>query len=255
MKALILAAGYAVRLAQLTANTPKPFLPVGGKKIIDRILGKVTGEGGIGSVVIVTNGKFFGKFEEWLGDSSYKGKVHLINDRTLTNETRLGAIKDMELAIKEGAIDDDLLVVAGDNLFDFDLGAFLEFARSKGDVVSIAVYDVKDPASAKNFGVLSLAKDGRVIDFEEKPEKPKSTLISTGIYYFPKNKLSLIKKYVTIQDKKLDAPGNYIGWAAKNDKVYGFAFSEDWYDIGSVESYRKADLDYTKKERGGNDKE
>jgi len=255
MKALILAAGYAVRLGELTRNTPKSLLPVGGKTIMDRIVEKVMAAGPVDSLLVVTNGKFFGEFEKWASGSAYKEKIILVNDNTMTNETRLGAIKDMEFAISRKAVDDDLLVVAGDNLFEFDLGSFIKFAQSKGDAVSIAIHDIKDVSLAVKFGVLSLGEGGRVIDFEEKPAKPKSSLISTGIYYFPKNKLSLIKKYVTIQDEKLDAPGNYIGWAAKNDKVYGFAFSEDWYDIGSVESYRQADSDYEKRKGKGNGEE
>ncbi len=254
MKVLVLAAGYAVRLGELTANTPKPLLPVGGRKILDRIADKVMDAGSVDALIIVTNGRFAGEFDKWAAASRYKDKIRIVNDRTMSNETRLGAIKDMQLAIDEAKVDDDLLVVAGDNLFEFDLGTFLKFAASRGNAVSIAVHDIKDIKLASKFGVLRLEGDGRVADFEEKPANPKSSLISTGIYYFPKNKLSLIEKYVKIQDKKLDAPGNYIRWASKNDTVYGFAFSEDWYDIGSVESYRQADSDYKKREGERNEK-
>jgi len=245
---LILAAGYAVRLKELTQDNPKPLLVVAGKTIIDRILEKVKGAGPAGKVYLITNAKFFGKFRDWHKASRYGAKVELIDDGSVSNETRLGAIRDIYLAIEKKAIDDDLLVIAGDNLFDFDLAKFRIFASSKVDGVSVAVHDIKDrDAAARKFGVVMLDDDGVVADFEEKPEDPKSALISTGIYYFPRAKLSLIRDYVRTSDR-LDAPGYYISWMVKNDKVYGFTFSEDWYDIGDIESYRKADSTYSKKE-------
>lgn len=254
MKAIILAAGYAVRLQPLTLNTSKSLLDVGGKKIIDRILDKVAELDGLSSIYVVSNGKFFDNFNEWLKGSKYKRKVEIINDGSTTNDNRLGAIKDMEFAIRTKAIDDDLLVIAGDNLFDFELGKFMEFARRRPEGVTLALYDVKSLELAKNFGVIRTDKDGRIVEFEEKPQAPKSTLISTGIYYFPKNKLPFIKEYVKIQDK-LDAPGYYIKWLSGKDKVYGVAFLEDWYDIGNIESYKKADMQYTEKEKKQNGKE
>jgi glucose-1-phosphate thymidylyltransferase len=248
MKIIILAAGYATRLEPLTLTTPKSLLEVGRKKIIDRILEKIAYlKGGVDSICIVTNAKFFNTFNEWLRGSKYAEKASLLNDGSVSNETRLGAIKDLELVIAEKAIDDDLLVVAGDNLFDLDLNKFIEFARSRPDGVSVALYDIKSLSAARSFGVLKTDAAGRVTDFEEKPAEPKSTLISTGIYYFPKNKLAFIKEYVKMRNK-LDAPGYYISWLVRRDKVYGYSFSEDWYDIGSLESLKKADADYLKKE-------
>jgi len=250
MKIVILAAGYATRLEPLTLNVPKSLLEVGKKKIIDRILDKIEAlKGGVDSIYIVTNAKFFNVFNDWLKSSEYAKGASLFNDGSVSNETRLGAIRDLELVMAGKAIDDDLLVVAGDNLFDFDLNKFMAFARSKPDGVSIALYDIKSLEAARNFGVLKIDPAGRVVDFEEKPAQPKSTLISTGIYYFPKNKLEFIKEYVKMQNK-LDAPGYYISWLVKRDKVYGYSFSEDWYDIGNLESLKKADADYLRKERG-----
>ncbi len=243
MKVIILAAGYAVRLQPLTLNMPKSLLPVGGRTIIDRILDNVSGIDGWDHAYVVSNGKFFGKFEEWLKGTPLKDKITLINDGSTTNDNRLGAIKDMELVINSGSIDDDTLIIAGDNLFDLDLGRFVSFARAN-DGVSVALYDIGSIDLAKSFGVVKLDKDNKVADFEEKPQNPKSTLISTGIYYFPKNKLPFIHKYVKMHSK-LDAPGYYIGWLCKEDKVFGFSFLEDWYDIGNIESYNKADSKYT----------
>lgn len=247
MKALILAAGYAVRLWPLTANNPKPLLEIGKRKIIDRILDKVAAVKGVESIYIITNDKFFKNFGDWLKGSGCRRKVSLVNDGSTSNETRLGAIKDLDFAIKTEHIDEDLLVVAGDNLFDFDLNEFFSFASARPDGVSVALRDIKDYESAKKFGVVKTDEDKRIIDFEEKPEYPKTTLISTGIYYFPKAKLSSVKEYLKVSERK-DAPGYYISWLSKTGKVYGFVFSEDWYDIGDIESYRKADSEYLEKE-------
>lgn len=248
MKALILAAGYAVRLQPLTLNTPKPLLAVGGKKIIDRIIDKILNLEDLDDITVVTNRKFHQNFVEWLKMCGYKKKISLVEDGTLTNEARLGAIRDMELAIKKRSIDEGLLVIAGDNLFEMDIKAFMDFALSKKDGVSVALYDVGSLEAAKRYGVVSIDKTGRVIEFEEKPSSPKSTLASTGIYYFPKEYVSGISGYLKTEGTKNDAPGYYIKWLSMNDKVYGFSFSQKWYDIGDIESYKKADEEYTKKE-------
>ena len=249
MKVLILAAGYAVRLQPLTLNAPKPLLEIGGKKIIDRILDKVAFVKGVDAVYIITNHKFSQNFQNWLKSSKQRKKISLIDDGTSANDGRLGAIRDMELAIKEKSISDDLLVIAGDNLFDLDIGQFLNFSKEHDDGISIALHDVGSIEEAKRFGVVGIDKDNKVVEFEEKPENPKSTLISTGIYYFPKDKVAELKDYVASKDAKLDTPGYYIKWLSANDKVYGFSFSEKWYDIGDLESYKRADKEY--KERKG----
>lgn len=249
MKAIILAAGYAVRLQPLTLNTPKPLLDIANRTIIDRILDKLDKLGGLSRIYIITNAKFFESFSKWQKASRHhKDKIGIINDGSTSNENRLGAIKDIDITIKTNSIDEDVLVIAGDNLFDFELGEFLKFGKANFDGSSVAVYDIGDLDSAKRFGVVKVDERKRIIDFEEKPENPKSTLISTAIYYFPKDKLLFLKEYVSLGNK-LDTPGSYISWLAKRDRVYGFIFNEDWYDIGSVESYEEANEEYIKKER------
>ncbi|MDP3730336.1 MAG: nucleotidyltransferase family protein [Candidatus Omnitrophota bacterium] len=248
MKLLVLAAGYAVRLQPLTSNTPKPLLSVGGVPIIDRILAKTASLKNVDAVHVVSNHKFFRNFVEWKSARKDTSRIFLIDDGTMTNDSRLGAIRDMDLAVREGSIDDDLLVIAGDNLFDLDLTAFLKFAKGHNDGVSVALYDVGSIEAAKKFGVVRIDKNGLVTDFEEKPQSPNSTLISTGIYFFPKKKVPGLGEYVDLEGAKLDAPGYYIRWLSVNDKVYGFPFSEKWYDIGDLESYKRADEEYKKKE-------
>ena len=247
MKLLILAAGYAVRLQPLTLDTPKPLLPIGGKSMIDRMLDKVSFIEGIDAIYVVSNSKFFQNFVEWKKLRKDASRIFLVDDGTMTNDTRFGAIRDMELAIRERSIDDDLLVIAGDNLFDLDLAIFLKFAKSHDDGVSVALYDVGSLDAAKKFGVVRIDGKGLVTDFEEKPQSPKSTLISTGIYFFPRQKVAVLRKYVNLEGAKLDAPGYYIRWLSANDKVYGFPFSEKWYDIGDLGSYKAANEEYTKK--------
>jgi glucose-1-phosphate thymidylyltransferase len=249
MKALILGAGYAVRLYPLTLNTPKPLLEVGGKKIIDRIIAKISVIKGLDEIYVVTNHRFYANFEQWALGCRYGQKISVIDDGTSTNETRLGAIRDMELSIKEKSVNDDLLVVAGDNLFEMKIESFIDFASTKRTGASVALYDVGSIEAAKRYGVVSIDKSGKVTEFEEKPKEPKSTLISTGVYYFPRERVSDIDRYLKTEGMKNDAPGYYIKWLSANGNVYGFSFSEKWYDIGDIESYKKADEEYKKKEK------
>jgi glucose-1-phosphate thymidylyltransferase len=246
MKLLILAAGYAVRLQPLTSNTPKPLLSIGGKPMMDRILAKTVSVKNIDAIYVVSNRKFFQNFVEWKKLRKDASRIFLVDDGTMTNDTRLGAIRDMELAVREASIDDDLLVIAGDNLFDLDLAVFLKFAKRHDDGVSVALYDVGNLEAAKKFGVVHIDGKSLVTDFEEKPQFPKSTLVSTGIYFFPREKVASLREYVNLEGAKLDAPGYYVKWLSVNSYVYGFPFSEKWYDIGDLGSYKAADEEYTK---------
>ncbi|MFA6143034.1 MAG: nucleotidyltransferase family protein [Candidatus Omnitrophota bacterium] len=249
MTVIILAAGYAVRLQPLTLNTSKSLLEINKRKILDRILDKILAVKGISKIFVVSNAKFFEKFSQWLKGSKYRKMISLVNDGTLTNETRLGAIKDMELVIRQNAIDDDLMVVAGDNLFDFDLNDFLKFAKDRIDGISVALFDIAKKELAKNFGVVKIDDKGKIVLFEEKPPAPQSSLVSTGVYYFPKNMVPYINEYVKMENK-LDAPGYYVSWLVSRGMAHGFRFKEDWYDIGNIESYKKANEEYARKERG-----
>ena len=246
MKGLILAAGYGTRLYPLTLDRPKPLVKVGGQTILERLLRKLEKTKGCDEVYIVTNDKFHNMLVKWVRDRSFSVRLKVINDLTRSNETRLGAIGDISLVLEKENPQDDVLVMAGDNLFEFDISDFIEFARQKGSF-SVALYDVKDRKLAKKYGIVLLDPDQKVDDFEEKPAKPKSTLASTGIYYFPKSKLRMMEDYVKTGLVK-DAPGNFIKWVADNDKVYGYVFNEGWYDIGDKVSLEKADIEYRKRE-------
>lgn len=195
MKVLILAAGYATRLYPLTKEYPKPLLTVKNRPIINYILDKIKEIEEIDEIMVVTNSKFISRFRNWKRKLSNNIKITLIDDLTKDNAKRLGAIGDMEFAIKKKNIRDDLLVIGGDNLFDGSLKDFISFAKSKNDSPVIGAFDIKNKLQASKYGVLKLGKANRILDFQEKPDNPKSSLVAMCLYYFPKNKLELIQEY------------------------------------------------------------
>lgn len=247
MKAVILAAGYATRLYPLTENKPKCLLEVGGRTILDSIVEKLNAVPDIDEIVIVTNEKFYKQLSDWQRRTRSRAKIRVLNDGTTSNDTRLGAIGDLGLTIREAGIQDAILMMASDNLFDQDLSAFVAFARSKGDAVSIAAYDIGDPkAAAKKFGVIEMDASGKVSNIEEKPDHPKSSLIGMGVYYFPLSAIPLTHEYLS-QKNAQDAPGYYITWLLGKAKIYGFQFKGMWYDIGDLKALEEANKIYSEK--------
>lgn len=240
MKALILAAGYATRLYPLTKEYPKPLLTVNKKHIIDFIIDKLRTIDEIGEIIVVTNSKFISRFRKWRQEFSAQKRISLVDDLTKDNLDRRGAIGDIDFTIDKKRIADDLLVVGGDNLFDGDLKSFLLFAKLHRHSPVIGVYNIRDKLNASKYGVIKLDKNNRLIDFQEKPRNPKSTLVAMCLYYFPKERLGLIKEYLENKIKKTDATGSYIDWLRKKFPVYGFIFCGRWYDIGDHKFYRLA---------------
>lgn len=246
MKILILAAGYGTRLAAISQDTPKPLLPINGKPMIDLIIEELSQIKGISEYVVVTNNKFFGNFQKWQqGHAGLKSRIRIINDGTSSNEERLGSVGDMRFVWEREKDQDDWLVVGGDNLFDFDLTAYIAMARAKSPAVTVGVYDIKDITQAHLFGILALDESGKVISFEEKPAKPKSTLVTMCFYYFPKETIGYVGQFVK-ESSSSDAAGSYIKWLSEKKAVYGFQFQGTWYDIGSVESYHEAQKKFKK---------
>lgn len=239
MKALILAAGYGTRLYPLTRNIPKPLLSIARRPVIGHIIERLEEIGDIDEILIVTNQRFVRFFGDWLTNFDSKKPIKIINDRTVSEKSRLGAIGDMDFVIKTEGLDDDLLVVGGDNLFRFNLSRFVKFAKSKGLSCCVGLYQVENRESVKKYSVVELGEDGKIISFQEKPRLPRSTLIAVCIYYFPKKKLLLIPRYLK-EGNNPDAPGYYISWLCKTDRVYGFTFRGSWYDIGDLASYGQA---------------
>ena len=239
MKALILAAGYATRLYPLTKEYPKPLLRVGRKPIIGYIIERLQALDDIDEIIVVTNSKFIPQFKRWLKGLRSHKPISLVDDLTRSHGERRGAIGDMNFVINEKRLKDNLLVVGGDNLFDANLKKFLSFAHEKAQPV-IGAYNIKDMQVAKNYGVIKLDGENRLVDFQEKPRNPESTLIAMCLYYFPKERLGLIQEYLNSKIGKYDAAGFYIDWLSKRVPVYGFIFDGRWYDIGDHKFYREA---------------
>lgn len=240
MKALILAAGYAVRLYPLTKQFPKPLLKVKGKPIIDYIVSKVCRIEEVDEIIVVTNSRFFSVVKKWAAAKKINKPLSVIDDLTKTPETRLGAIGDINFAIDEKNISDDLLIIGGDNLFDAQLTGFISFVKTNNDHPAIGVFDIGDLTHADKYGIIKLDPKNRIVDFQEKPKKPQSSLVAMCLYYFPQSKLGLIKEYFKCRECSRDATGFYIDWLRQREQVMGFVFDGQWYDIGDHKFYGKA---------------
>jgi glucose-1-phosphate thymidylyltransferase len=236
VKALILAAGYATRLRPLTDAHAKELLPVGGRPIVDWILEKLAEVEDVDGVHLVTNSRKAPMFHRWAQERDLT--IH--DDGTTSNETRLGAIGDMRLVVDRASLDDDLLVIAGDNLFEFSLGHFVEFWRGKGVASAVAVRDVGSLELASRYGIVDVAENDRLVAFVEKPSHPPSTLAATATYIFHREHLRLIARYLE-DGNPPDQPGNFVGWLQCREPVYAFRFGESWFDIGDAEQLLVAD--------------
>ena len=244
MTVLILAGGYGTRLAELGKNTHKPLLKIQNRYLLDYILEKIKPLKDVEKIVLVTNNRFYGIFQQWAkGQSGYTCPIRSVNDGTNTPEDRLGSIGDIDFVIRQENLRDDLLVVGGDNLFEGSLESYVQFSREKAPAVTIGVYDVRSLEGAKRFGVVGIDAHDRINFFEEKPVKPRSTLIAMCLYYLPEKSLGLIADYL-LESGKSDTAGDYIRWLYQKIDVYGFPFRGKWYDIGSVESYREAQAEF-----------
>jgi glucose-1-phosphate thymidylyltransferase len=237
MKVLILAAGYATRLYPRTIHFPKPLLEVNKKPIINYLIEKVERLPGVSKVIIVTNDRFAGTFKRWAKQLDTPLDICIVNDRTRTPEERLGAVGDMSLVFKKESFEGDFLVLGGDNFFQDPLDAFTESARRKDVSATIGVFDIRRRKEASSFGVVNLDFRNRVIDFEEKPKIPRSSLIAMCLYYFPQKALRSINEYMADPRNSSDAAGAYIGWLSRNYAVYGYRFRHLWVDIGNKQTY------------------
>ena len=243
MKALILSAGYATRLYPLTKDRPKPLLPVAGRPMIDYIVDKILEIDEIDHLYVVTNHKFATHFEKWKAGRSLPIPLTVIDDDTTSNKDKLGAIGDINFAMNKENIKEDLLIVAGDNLFDFKIAGLVEFFKRKKQRPAITLYDVGDMELVKKYSVVKLDEEDRVISFEEKPQRPKTTLAAICLYLLPVDSLRRIEEYIK-KGLNPDAPGYYISWLSKEENVYGYKVSGIWYDIGGFDAYHKAEEEY-----------
>jgi len=235
MRLLVLAAGYATRLYPLTLDRPKPLLEVGGQPMIDRLLASLDPIG-FDARYIVTNAKFAGQFREWALDKP----IAIVDDGTKSEADRLGAIGDIGYVLEREGVDDDLIVVAGDNLFGQGVGDFGRAAR-EGGAPLLAIHDVGDVDLIRDrYNSIEIDDAGRITYFEEKPAEPRSTLSGIALYFYPRATLPLIRDYLE-SGKNPDQPGRLVQWLYPRVDVYTWRVPGRWYDIGSREQLEEAD--------------
>ena len=242
MKALILAAGYATRLYPLTLDRPKALLPVGGKPMLDHLMEQLEQVEGLDEVYVVTNSKFAEAFREWAAARSGL-PLRIIDDGTVDDDSKLGAIGDLDLTIREAELDDDLIVLAGDNLFSESIAPFAVFALGKGGP-ALGVYDVGDLDTIRRYSVIELDDDDRVTRLEEKPERPRSTLAGIALYFYPRSALRYVRQYLE-EGNNPDQPGRLVQWLYPRTAVYGWRVPGRWFDVGSKETLAEADRAFT----------
>jgi glucose-1-phosphate thymidylyltransferase len=235
VKALVLAAGYATRLYPLTLDRPKALLEVGGRPMLDHVLERLQGMG-VDETIVVTNAKFTPHFEKW---AVGREDVRIVNDGTTSNDDRLGAIGDIGFVLDQIGLDDDLVVVAGDNLFGDDVSGFSAYGQEV-DAPVLAVHDVGDLSRMGEYNQVDVDDEGRIVFFEEKPEEARSTLAGVALYFYPRHTLPLIRQYLDEKNNP-DQPGRLIEWLYPRSSVYTWRLPGKWYDIGSAETLAEAD--------------
>jgi glucose-1-phosphate thymidylyltransferase len=240
VKAIVLAAGYATRLYPLTLDRPKALLEVGGRPMLDRVLESVRAVGDVDEAIVVTNAKFAPQFLDWAVD---KHRVTVVDDGTTSDEDRLGAIGDIGFVLQVLRVDDDLVVVAGDNLFASHIADFGRLARER-QAPLLAVRDVGDLDEMSKYNQVQTDDEGRVTFFEEKPARAATTLMGVALYYYPRGALPLIRRYLE-EGNNPDQPGRLIEWLYPRTPVYTWRVPGEWYDIGSPETLAVADAAFS----------
>lgn len=240
MKCLILAAGYATRLYPLTENFPKPLLTVQDKTILDWLIDDIDSLGTVDEYVVISNHKFAHHFIEWASDK--KQKITVVDDGTSTNETRLGAVRDIQFAIDECSLDDDMLIIAGDNLLDFSLTKFIVYAKNKGTSCIMRYFEASEQ-KLKKCGVAEVDENDKIIRLTEKPAEPKSNWACPPFYYYTREDARLVKKGIE-NGCGVDAPGSYIAWLCTQTTVHAMEMPGNRYDIGNLESYENVQKEY-----------
>ncbi len=241
MKVIILAAGYATRLYPLTLTQPKPLLPVAGKPMVEHVIDNLAPIPGIDRIYVVTNAKFAGHFQKWSDQyRATKAKLDftVCNDGSTDDTNKLGAIGDINFVLNTQQVDDDLIVVAGDNLFSEKLSDFGKTCREKNAPV-LALYDVGNLEEIKKYNSITVDAQGRITFFEEKPKQPASTLTGIALYYYPRQTIALIKQYIA-EGNNPDQPGRLVQWLYPRTPFYTWRVPGIWFDIGSKETLEEA---------------
>lgn len=228
MKCIILAAGYATRLYPLTKNFPKPLLEVGGKPILDHLIEDIESE--TDEFIVVTNHKFFPVFEKW---AKGRKKIRIIDDLTQSNENRLGAVKDIQVAAD--GLEDDVLVMAGDNLLDFSLKGFIDFARRK-QTSCVMCHEEKELHKKQKTAIITIDENQKILTYEEKPKEPKGDLAVPPFYFYLHKDIIRIKEALD-GGCAYDAPGSFAAWLSHETTMHAYIMPGHRYDIGDLESY------------------
>lgn len=240
MKCLILAAGYATRLYPLTENFPKPLLSVGEKTILDWLLDDIDTCGQVDEYIVISNHKFAHHFTAWAQTKPYR--VTVVDDGTESNETRLGAVKDIQFAIDRLGLDDDMLVIAGDNVLDFSLTKFVQYARNKNASCIMRYYEPDDKKLLK-CGVVTVDESDRILNMTEKSPTPATHWCCPPFYYYTKADAKLVEEGIAA-GCGTDAPGSYIAWLCGQTPVYAMEMPGKRYDVGNLESYNRIKEQY-----------
>ena len=240
MKCLILAAGYATRLYPLTENFPKPLLTVGDKTILDWLVDDIDASGLVDEYVVISNHKYAHHFEAWAKEKSQK--VTVVDDGTSTNETRLGAVKDIQYAIDKHSLDSDMLVIAGDNVLDFSLVRFVEYAKEKKTSCIMRYYE-PDSKKLLKSGVVDVDSCDRVLSMTEKSPTPATHWCCPPFYYYTREDARLVGEGIAA-GCGTDAPGSYIAWLCTKSPVHAMEMPGSRYDIGNLESYERVKSEY-----------
>ena len=240
MKCLILAAGYATRLYPLTENFPKPLLTVGDKTILDWLVDDIDESGLVDEYVVISNHKFAHHFDSWA--KTKKQKVTVVDDGTSSNETRLGAVKDIQFTIEKLNLDDDMLVIAGDNVLDFSLTEFVKYAKEKNTSCIMRYYEPDDKKLLK-CGVVTIDENDKILNMTEKSPIPATHWCCPPFYYYTKADAKLVQKGID-SGCGTDAPGSYIAWLCGETIVHAMEMPGKRYDIGNLESYEKVKAEY-----------
>lgn len=241
LRVIILAGGYAKRLYPLTENRAKPLISVAGKPMIERVLGSLAPVEDIESIYIVTNDKFHSDFRNWLDAYCLNNghfPIDIINNESSEVECQIGAIGNLHLVLARENIDDDIIVVAADNLFTESLEGFATFSRQKNAPV-VGVYTMDTLHDVQKYGSVQLDDSGMITYFEEKPVIPKSLTIGIALYYYPKSSLSLIKQYIAERNNS-EEPGRLVEWMYKRTPFYSWSLPGIWCDVGSIEKLEEA---------------
>lgn len=248
MKAVVLAGGYAKRFWPVTIHKPKPLLPLAGKPIINFIMEKIEAVPEIDTIYISTNEAFREVFSEWAEGRDSPKRVELVVEPTVKEEQKLGSLGALEYFIRQKKLKNDLMIVAGDNLFSFDLNRFVDSYREEPRII---LHNMHDRNRCRRYGVVAVDEAMKITSFEEKPDEPKSTMVSTACYIFPRQTLSLFKEYLAGQNPK-DNMGSFLEWLYKRTTVRGLVAEGFWYDIGDKHFYIQANINAMKHMKDNN---